>query len=518
MKGEVSYAFKILDNITVLTNNVLFRKYQLTQVADGSGYERVSQIQEFNGVGEGSNPVLFSYEQTAEPNCFDVVSINPITIQNRNLCPTTIPFNLEFNLSPVKTGGDFNGDGQTDYVTNNFLLYSIPSGYAPIVLPNTGTSMSISTLTNNKMNQSRSLLRYKRTDNSHYEFNVYDLINNSFAQAYAKTIELNMSASFTCKYSPSACGPCNFSNYSSVVDLEDIVEGDFDGNGISEIIFVRPSSSFVGSTYYDVGSHQIPSDCKTSVYPVSPVVSGNFYMLDLDPNKSTTLGSDGFVAITSSHLSNINQKRFVQDFNGDGKSDIMILNGASYKIIEFNKIGSTVSTSLIGEGILSYYADSKPLLFGDYNGDGKQDILVPLMDSSPYWTIFYSNPNPIGGAFFREETFPSIVYKPFQGGSTYQDSIQYFAKDINNDGKTDLVTTYTSKFFIQNTLNNWDSKWLITGYTNNTGKGGERFIPTHMSPLGWSDNPDSPIVFNSNYRLQEKNNNLAIINYFDQVE
>ena len=55
---------KILDYIEVFTDNLRFKKYELTHIVDENGYQRISNIQEFNNLNESANPIVFEYNRT----------------------------------------------------------------------------------------------------------------------------------------------------------------------------------------------------------------------------------------------------------------------------------------------------------------------------------------------------------------------------------------------------------------------------------------------------------------------
>ena len=107
IKGLKIEKKRILDNIEVKTNNLIFKKHQITHVVDSQlGYERVSQIQEFNGANEAANPVVFDYQTTTSQSVGSEVQ-------------TTYYNNLDFNS--IDLSGDFDGDGRLDFATNNAI-------------------------------------------------------------------------------------------------------------------------------------------------------------------------------------------------------------------------------------------------------------------------------------------------------------------------------------------------------------------------------------------------------------
>jgi len=61
INGQKVATNKLLDRIEVSANGTLFRKYIITHENIAANYQRVKQIQEFNGVLEAANPVVFNY-------------------------------------------------------------------------------------------------------------------------------------------------------------------------------------------------------------------------------------------------------------------------------------------------------------------------------------------------------------------------------------------------------------------------------------------------------------------------
>ena len=468
IKGQAFYASKILNNVQVLTGTIQFRKYVLSHLADDSGYERVSQVQEFNGANEPSNPVVFEYGAA--------VSNTPVFNLQRNESVIDFP--------NIKSAGDFDGDGINDFVTNNSLYLGSQnafSGNNPIGLPPIyffdSKVFNCNSINNGKYKQSTSLAILEGLQTNQFSFNIFDFNNssNSFLQSYVKQISNNSTYNTTyINYTPGLLFfPWEVPNVSENVPATFFKEGDFNGDGITESILLQPGGCDRTIGYYlDVYSGNVAFTTTSSNCQSSKAI-----LIDLNPNSSTIQNSPGNAVIADWDVVGSNaEKNHVMDFNGDGKSDILqINNDGSYFLttLNFSNTSPFVTRVKIGEGFHSAFASGKPLIFGDYNGDGKPDIMVPHGVDSPNWGIFYSNPNPNGGEFFTIGQASGPIYKPYEestGNAWWRDYRQYHAMDINKDGKTDLVSIKTSVY----KPNWWDSddidnNFEIYAYTNNLG-------------------------------------------------
>lgn len=174
-----------------------------------------------------------------------------------------------------------------------------------------------------------------------------------------------------------------------------IFPGDYDGDGIQDILTM-------------LGSNAVNYNC-------------HLYNGKVQPDFGSIVISGVFALAVSDWPTA--DKVHVVDFNGDGKSDIMLIKGLACEVFTFD--GWTArrihySTNYLTKDHLSY--------FGDFNGDGKTDILAKLTTSGT-WKVVTSN-----GVGFYES--------PFTFNTTPDTDLftgdQLGIADINGDGKSDI--------------------------------------------------------------------------------
>ncbi|MEY4936347.1 MAG: hypothetical protein RIS64_2706, partial [Bacteroidota bacterium] len=118
----------------------------------------------------------------------------------------------------------------------------------------------------------------------------------------------------------------------------------------------------------------------------------------------------------------VNGEVYTLDFNGDGRLDIMIVNDSKSSIYTFkkNEDGDVQAVQLYESGFPTIY--HKKILFGDFNGDGKTDMLT----KSDIWRLAYSD-----GTQFRESNMD------FRNAINIEQNLQI--TDLNGDGLSDIV-------------------------------------------------------------------------------
>ena len=436
--GEPIEKKLLLNNVQVFTNNLMFKSYEIKHDTDSYGYERVSSIQESNASNELANPIVFDYFKNGY-----------------GANETTTLYNDLLNLtSAPQMSGDFDGDGRLDFVDNNKIYTKLLSGAGIVnALPFSSSQrqkFTATTLTNGKLNQNQSIV-FADEKIEEIIFKVYNVSNNNVINRFDKAIKIDnfgncedLCTQFEYdldgnilvgpKYPKSKCAADKFIKTSNKYS-----EGDFNGDGISELlIFTYDQTSIYaedanGPSLFIEPEEINPDNPKPLVDPVKGMckwyvqTSPQFTtvkLLDFNQSSSTEEGTSGYTTLDDYSLL-IGDHRYFMDLNIDGKTDVLVLNNdKTYRVLSFTKLEQApwVQLEVIGEGILPDFSPSKQLLFGDFNGDSKPDIMLPDADgkgceSCTLWHIYYSNPNPYGGEFFKKDSYTIAPYRPYTDDS-----------------------------------------------------------------------------------------------------
>jgi len=525
-----------LKKIEVFTGWLLFKKYQLTHVKDAQGYQRVSKLQEFNGANEAANPILFEYN-TTQGGAVEI----------------TTPFNEIIDLNfTSQISGDFDGDGRLDFLFGYALYTKLFQGNGSITgvpfFTNNRLNFTATTLSTGKLNQKQSIVRVDETMNSlnfkTYNFNTnnnnvefsgnkqIDYNNVGYCNDYCTTIVYDSNGF---PVNSSECTSPTFQKNSNKY-----IEGDFNGDGISEVLIFGfqqtknyepiPIPPAAGKKDSNTGSIVPPDpvNCEWKYVTSSNVIDAR--ILDLNPNASSVFNTSGYYSVPNPIVF-LDGERFVMDFNSDGKSDVLIIEKSkNYQIIGFKQLQAApwVELEILGEGTLDEYSPTKAKLFGDFNGDGKPEIMIPDADGygcdeCVFWHVYYGNPKPTGGSFFSKKSVMSTAYKPYysSGGESQKNS--YFALDINKDGKSDIVRVWSrvfqfNPFWDPNDLN---TEWRAHAYINNIDYNNSFTSEYDTPPLpnGYSyDNNIMPIPIASNYKRGGLDSDLLVIRNSNSFE
>jgi RHS repeat-associated protein len=381
IQGLKFYQSKILSEIKVITNNVPVKTYSIEYTGNGTNYQFVGKITEYNNANdEYATDIILNYppmanssyaEYTAEPDPFD----------------------------NVKLVGDFNGDSYLDFLMNNgtvklgafnetFSIVSTGKIFA-------GNAKVVSTLLDEEgqVYNGNGIVEIK-------DSRVYGYIfrNNDFVQVFSKSL-----------------GNTVFWGHDDRIILE---VGDFDGDGI-------PDAFLDDGAPAGFNSKGIVNLKNTSI-PLTPLL--------IAPG----INEDDY------------KERQYTDIDGDGKVEIIHVSGSKYTVFEFVKYDATqyVQKIRFSGNLLETKDPEFPVLFGDFNGDGKLDFTIPITDyaiGKPDDWRFYMGTEKGFVPFLKKEFFTYRKFQKEMTGNYAKFAKQYFFSitDMNKDGKSDVVQVFS---------------------------------------------------------------------------
>lgn len=367
---------KILSNILVNTNGSQFRKYLLEYTNNGTNYQFLNKITEYNANNEAANPVTFSYPDRAGTS-----------IAGANFGSST--------LDNVKLTGDFNGDSYIDFIMSDG---TVKMG---------AFNDDFSTFTSNISFNNNAVVVPSLLDEEGQIYNGNGIVQYMFDKVEGYIFRSNTFVKVFEKTVTPSCTSCTANiNFS---------EGDVNGDGISDLFLTFTNGGF---------QDRFIIDLKNANNPVF------------------TYSGDG----SFSENSYTNQKYL--DTDGDGKVDIINISDTTYTIFEFVKTSPTQYLKKIK--FTGNLAETKgsgfPVLYGDFNGDGKLDFTLPLTEGKTGkddWRFYIGTGN--GFNNFRKNDF--LVYKNVattNNGYWVQYSKTFYSiSDFNSDGKSDIVQVYS---------------------------------------------------------------------------
>ena len=373
----------ILGAIEVLSQGQRYRKYTLTHRKSTLGYELVDQIQESNGEGDQLEPVKFTYGQRKSYN---------IAGSKKTLTTTRPVDDYTRALS-----GDFDADGTADFViyhekSQNFLeTFLQQDGYRQRIRTNVAPFVRAGTAVvrdaQDRLMLGQSIVTQQTNGNGGYTFRGYYANNQGELKKF---------------YEKSWADP----EHDGTAPKEMFL-GNFTGDGTTRAVLVQNDNSEV-------------------------------YLANLGPRNPT-----GFV-VRSGYLEDkyeSNEDAFqVADFDGDGKDDLWHFQVGELDVYKF--AGNQLQRiARINDGLFN--VRKRQVYTGDYNGDGKADVLVPEKEGSTLWHYFISRGNTwnngVDGVDYT--AFKKITV---ESGLKYDRSedwvrVHFIAQDINQDGKTDMI-------------------------------------------------------------------------------
>ncbi|AZA58516.1 RHS repeat-associated core domain-containing protein [Chryseobacterium shandongense] len=408
---------KILSGIIVNTNGSQFRKYLVEYTSNGTNYQFLNKITEYNANNETANPVTFTYPDRTGTS-----------IAGANFGSST--------LEDVKLTGDFNGDSYIDFIMSNgtVKLGAFNDNYTEVATNKVfNTEAKVVTTMLDEEGQiynGNGIVQYESGKVVGYIFRA-----NTFVKVFEKLV-----------YADPSC--INQGNNSCSIQMASFNEGDINGDGISDVFVTinKKISEWV----------EMPCNGTTPVIGVGIDDGGPCYgfqqYTQLVGNFIVDLKNANNPLYSYTLDAGINDNQYTDqkylDADGDGKVDIINISNTSYTVFEFAKVSATEYLKKIK--FTGNLAETKgtgfPVLFGDFNGDSKLDFTLPLTEGKTGkddWRFYIGTGN--GFNSFRRNDF--LVYKNISttnNGYWLQFSKTFYSiSDLNSDGKSDIVQVYS---------------------------------------------------------------------------
>lgn len=476
VRGILFKQNNLLQNIEVRANGNIFKTYEMVYEKDdhNNRYQFLKSITERNALGEAANPVVFDYKKS-KPGEWRTTSIT----NDKNAKLLYGDFDGDGKIDVIKYADAFrdclnyeniyhgdNGADGDDFQTGYWESYctepvDYPAGiyHFSSVLDNNqpkqvyiGSAITKAQLENAKV---FNLINAEGEILNRQGFFIYETVPSTTSsepgrrdliiKGYSMETD-SISGSKQLKEEFVKIVPAELYDQTVLRDdsdpnvsqewndtfILDVKEHDLDGDGISELIFVlRDTSGRIEET----GPSSEPIRTKEIRYR---------YLI-VQPNETEVSNLAQVINIYYPFDNFFDGKALVGDFDGDGCVDFISftdLGECSLLTIKKNNLGKFYAASTYYPNIRIEGLRDKAIV-GDFTGDGKTDIMVPQAVDSEQWKLYIST-----GSGFRVQVLDGFqLYKEdldFRG-KTHLRNIkrQYFAQDLNKDGKADLIAFYS---------------------------------------------------------------------------
>ena len=470
----------ILSNIEVHTNGSLFKKYNIeyTGYNDKNRYQFIKSITESNSKGEKAAPVNFNYET------------DPLTHHSRW---DDSRFDDIYKSNIVS--GDFTGNGKMDFLGGKSLMLDRLDGPGKVInvsYEGDALTSGMATTPDNVLLSKQALFTQEiNIRNKSLTIRAYELANESLQNIGQRKYDL---MDYPRLFFGHIFGDGSTKYYRHVVQVK---EGDFDGDGISEFIL------YIFNLERDI-----------LTLKNERIYEQRAFYLNFERNMLKEIThSDFFAATIGETIENLEIPSYPGNFIETGKTDLLTVTKNVFNIYKldkyynFYKVFSENKTSEI-----------KRVLLGDFTGDGKTDIFIPMAEESSDWEMYIAT----GNGFIKHDYPNFIFYQPsWTPNSNKRTEVyrHYFTPDLNKDGKSDFLMFYSETWNNEPDYKDRDAKYGIYYYKNNgvdaNGKPiftiGYLLDPDDWSQGNFSDYGEHYIPLVGSFRIAQANTELSII-------
>ncbi|MGC5744875.1 RHS repeat-associated core domain-containing protein [Chryseobacterium sp. NFX27] len=325
-------------------------------------------------------------------------SANPVEFNYPSQSQTSISgWNIDSQalFDKMKFTGDFNGDSYLDFVmTDGTIKLGVFNDDFDVIQTNkifNSSSVVVNTFLDDetkKVVNGNGIAEYEGG-----KIYVYTFRNNTFVKVFEKLV------------SETICTTCT-----AILN-----EGDLNGDGISNVFLTLSGSGSVERYIIDL------SNSRNSV---------STYTLDNGINES--LYAD---------------QRYM-DIDSDGKVDIINVSNTAYTVFEFVETAPNVYIKKIkfSGNLEEIKGNEFPVLFGDFNGDGKLDFTLPLTEGKvgkDDWKFYIGTGKSFNTAFKPDFLMYKNEATQNNGAWLRFSRTMYSISDLNADGKSDIVQVHS---------------------------------------------------------------------------
>ena len=471
-KGYYYNQSKLLNEIIVKSNGSQFKRYELDYTSNGTSYQFVDKITEYNSQNIAANPIRFNRTTDLSGVKGNEIS-NNLNLDNKNIADYDGDGYLDLLYYQNASAGyyeclDYDDyghcDRQGDYIEattgGTYITYNNFFGAKTVKVSDDNLTSSLtinSILANNKMRPVKSLYRHKNEPNQ-IKFDKYTLENEQYILSQSKVVPSSLYDKTYVQPREKPTDPY-YSIKSTVREFRDI---DVNGDGLSEVLFSVESvntfySSGGGGPGGPITDPNVVNSNDTTTSSITSYTEYDFYIV----NPST---SDNDTYWIGSGPRDLLKEGITMDFDGDGKENLVEV--TSNYINNNSLIKDAAGKYKIETSYVLFSGEKTGLVFGDFNGDSKMDFMVPQGAETSDWKLYINEGKILstGQSFnFREQNLSNFSYYTKDVklvDNTYERQVAnwHFAKDLNGDGKSDLVRFESQVFKGHKCCKNMDSR------------------------------------------------------------